>query len=60
MKHKENQKIPDDALAWVRSEMADDAGIEFEEFMPDFDLGRFSRKIAESGGRIGYAGGAIG
>ena len=31
---KENQN-PDDALAWVRSEMADDAGIDFEEFMTE-------------------------
>ena len=37
---KENQN-PNDALAWVRSEMADEAGIEFEEFMKDFDWGDF-------------------
>ena len=32
---KEGQN-PDDALAWVRSEMADDAGVDFEEFMKHF------------------------
>ena len=37
---KEGQN-PDDALAWVRSEMADAKGIEYEDFMTDFDWGDF-------------------
>ena len=53
---KEGQN-PDDALAWVRGEMADDAGIEFDEFMTDFDWGDFPGKA--EGGRIGYAAGKI-
>ena len=48
---KEEGQNPDDALSWVRGEMADDAGIEFEEFMPDFDWGDFPGKA--EGGRIG-------
>ena len=47
---KEGQN-PDDALAWVRGEMADDAGVDFEDFMPDFDWGDFPGKA--EGGRIG-------
>ncbi len=46
---KEGQN-PDDALAWVRGEMADDAGVEFEEFMPDFDWGDFPGKYSTGGG----------
>ena len=47
---KEGQN-PDDALAWVRGEMADDAGVDFEDFMTDFDWGDFPGKA--EGGRIG-------
>ena len=48
---KEGQN-PDDALAWVRGEMADDAGVDIEEFMPDFDWGDFPGKdsFAQGGG----------
>jgi len=46
---KEGQN-PDDALAWVRGQMADDAGVEFEEFMPDFDWGDFPGKYSTGGG----------
>jgi len=53
---KEGQN-PDDALSWVRSEMADDAGVDFEDFMTDFDWGDFPGKA--QGGRIGYAVGKI-
>ena len=45
---KENQN-PDDALAWVRGEMADEAGVEFEEFMTDFDWGDFPGGNASGG-----------
>ena len=48
---KEEGQNPDDALAWVRGEMADDAGIDFEDFMTDFDWGDFPGKA--EGGRIG-------
>ena len=43
---------PDDALTWVRGEMADDAGVDIEEFMPDFDWGDFPGKdsFAQGGG----------
>ena len=43
---------PDDALAWVRSEMADAKGVDFEDFMPDFDWGDFPGKggFAQGGG----------
>ena len=54
---KDEGQNPDDALSWVRSEMADDAGIDFEDFMTDFDWGDFPGKA--EGGRIGYAGGLI-
>ena len=47
---KEEGQNPDDALAWVRGEMADDAGVEFEEFMPDFDWGDFPGKYSTGGG----------
>ena len=48
---KEGQN-PDDALTWVRGEMADDAGVDIEEFMPDFDWGDFPGKdsFAHGGG----------
>ena len=46
---KEGQN-PDDALAWVRGEMADDAGVDIEEFMPDFDWGDFPGKYSTGGG----------
>ena len=50
---KEGQN-PDDALTWVRGEMADDAGVDIEEFMPDFDWGDFP-------GKDGFAlGGGVG
>ena len=60
---------PDDALAWVRSEMADKAGVDIEEFMPDFDWGDFPGKdsFAQGGGvgslfkptdRTGYSAGS--
>jgi len=55
---KKEAQNPDDALAWVRGEMADDAGIEFEEFMTDFDWGDFPGKDDfATGGRVGYEGG---
>jgi hypothetical protein len=51
---KDEGQNPDDALAWVRSEMADDAGIEFDEFMPDFDWGDFPGKNEfATGGGVG-------
>jgi hypothetical protein len=54
---KEGQN-PDDALTWVRGEMADDAGVEIEEFMTDFDWGDFPGKDDfATGGRVGYEGG---
>jgi len=46
---KEGQN-PDDALAWVRGQMADDAGVDIEEFMPDFDWGDFPGKYSTGGG----------
>jgi len=48
---KEGQN-PDDALTWVRGEMADEAGVDIEEFMPDFDWGDFPGKdsFAQGGG----------
>jgi len=57
---KENQN-PNDALAWVRGEMADDAGIEFEEFMTEFDWGDFpgDTNLAQ-GGRVGHRFGSRG
>ena len=30
---------PDDAMQWVRGEMADEAGVDIDEFMVDFDWG---------------------
>ena len=53
---KEGQN-PDDALTWVRSEMADDAGVDIEDFMTDFDWGDFPGKA--EGGRIGMVGGGL-
>ena len=53
---KEGQN-PDDALAWVRSEMADAKGIEYEDFMTDFDWGDFPGKA--QGGRIGLGAGGL-
>jgi len=55
----ENQN-PNDALAWVRSEMADEAGIEFEEFMKEFDWGDFpgDTNLAQ-GGRVGLHRGSL-
>jgi len=47
---KEEGQNPDDALAWVRGEMADDAGVDIEEFMPDFDWGDFPGKYSTGGG----------
>ena len=56
---KENQN-PDDALAWVRGEMADEAGVEFEEFMTDFDWGDFPGKDEfATGGRVGLHRGSL-
>ena len=54
---KDEGQNPDDALSWVRSEMADDAGIEFDEFMTDFDWGDFPGKA--EGGRIGFGPGGL-
>jgi len=56
---KENQN-PNDALAWVKGEMADDAGIEFEEFMTEFDWGDFpgDTNLAQ-GGRVGLHRGSL-
>ena len=52
---KEEGQNPDDALAWVRGEMADKAGVEFEDFMTDFDWGDFPGKDGfATGGRVGY------
>ena len=49
---KDEGQNPDDALTWVRGEMADDAGVDIEEFMPDFDWGDFPGKdsFAQGGG----------
>ena len=47
---KEEGQNPDDALAWVRGQMADDAGVDIEEFMPDFDWGDFPGKYSTGGG----------
>ena len=56
---KEGQN-PNDALAWVRSEMADKAGVEFEEFMKDFDWGDFPGKSdLAQGGRVGFKTGGL-
>ena len=58
---KENQN-PDDALAWVRGEMADEAGVEFEEFMTDFDWGDFPGGNASGGlprSRVGLHRGSL-
>jgi len=38
---KEEGQSPNDALAWVRGEMADQAKIQYEDFMPEFDWGDF-------------------
>jgi len=47
---KEGQN-PDDALTWVRGEMADDAGVDIEDFMTDFDWGDFpGTRDFQSGG----------
>jgi hypothetical protein len=55
---KENQN-PNDALAWVRGEMADEAGVEFEEFMTEFDWGDFPGKDdLAAGGRVGLGAGS--
>ena len=56
---KEGQN-PDDALTWVRGEMADEAGVEFEEFMTDFDWGDFPGKDDfATGGRVGLHRGSL-
>ena len=49
---KDEGQNPDDALTWIRGEMADDAGVDIEEFMPDFDWGDFPGKdsFAQGGG----------
>ena len=49
---KDEGQNPDDALTWVRGEMADEAGVDIEEFMPDFDWGDFPGKdsFAQGGG----------
>jgi hypothetical protein len=51
---KDEGQNPDDALAWVRGEMADDAGIDFEDFMTDFDWGDFPGKAEGGIARAGY------
>ena len=38
---------PDDALTWVRGEMADEAGVDIDEFMTDFN---WDDKYAQGGG----------
>ena len=51
---KDEGQNPDDALTWVRGEMADDAGVDIEEFMPDFDWGDFPGKDEfATGGGVG-------
>ena len=40
---------PDDSLAWVRREMADEAGVDIEEFMTDFDWGDVKEDLAQGG-----------
>jgi len=51
---KDEGQNPDDALTWVRGEMADDAGVDIEEFMPDFDWGDFPGKNEfATGGGVG-------
>jgi len=55
---KDEGQNPDDALTWVRGEMADDAGVDIEEFMPDFDWGDFPGKNEfATGGRVGLTDG---
>ena len=59
---KKEKQNPDDALAWVRGEMADDAGIEFEEFMTEFDWGDFPGGNASGGlprSRVGLHRGSL-
>ena len=46
---------PTEALRWVRGEMADDAGAEIDEFMPDFP---WDDAFAQ-GGRVGFKTGGI-
>ena len=46
---------PTEALRWVRGEMADDAGVEIDEFMPDFP---WDDAYAQ-GGRVGFKTGGI-
>ena len=51
---KEEGQNPDDALTWVRNEMADAQGVDIEEFMPDFDWGDFPGKNEfATGGGVG-------
>ena len=53
---KEENQNPTDALRWVRGEMADDAGVDIDDFMTDVqwdDTFDPSDKFAH-GGRVGY------
>ena len=44
---------PDEAMQWVRGEMADEAGVDIDEFMVDFDWGDAGKTDYASGGVVG-------
>ena len=44
---------PDEAMQWVRGEMADEAGVDINEFMADFDWGDAGKTDYASGGVVG-------
>ena len=44
---------PDEAMQWVRGEMADEAGVDIDEFMVDFDWGDAGKKDYATGGLVG-------
>ena len=51
---KEEGQNPDDALQWVKSEMADAEGVDIEDFMTDFDWGDFpGKEDLAQGGLVG-------
>ena len=43
---------PDEAMQWVRGEMADEAGVDIDEFMVDFDWGDAGKKVYATGGLV--------
>ena len=44
---------PDEAMQWVRGEMADEAGVDIDEFMVEFDWGDAGKKDYATGGLVG-------